>query len=225
MQSGSDAHEKSDIDSRIVHQPPTKVSRPHKRPFFTISEFVRRRKRPHSPSPNGGASRDRTDDPLLAKQVLSQLSYGPNSNPPRPRRTIRSRKVVGRGRLELPTSRLSGVRSNHLSYRPPPFATSPRPSDRDLATGGDAHAPERLRGRRSPRRIGEKEKRGRRRPAKCFLKKLMFQEFSIDRSAKGRRPEENILRKEVIQPQVPLRLPCYDFTPVADPTVAACLRS
>jgi hypothetical protein len=31
------------------------------------------------------------------------------------------------------------------------------------------------------------------------------------------------LRKEVIQPQVPLRLPCYDFTPVADPTVVACL--
>jgi hypothetical protein len=33
----------------------------------------------------------------------------------------------------------------------------------------------------------------------------------------------NILRKEVIQPQVPLRLPCYDFTPVADPTVVVCL--
>ena len=26
-------------------------------------------------------------------------------------------------------------------------------------------------------------------------------------------------RKEVIQPQVLLRLPCYDFTPVAEPTV------
>jgi hypothetical protein len=25
-------------------------------------------------------------------------------------------------------------------------------------------------------------------------------------------------RKEVIQPQLPLRLPCYDFTPVTDPT-------
>ena len=25
-------------------------------------------------------------------------------------------------------------------------------------------------------------------------------------------------RKEVIQPQLPLRLPCYDFTPVASPT-------
>jgi hypothetical protein len=36
-------------------------------------------------------------------------------------------------------------------------------------------------------------------------------------------PSAMILRKEVIQPQVPLRLPCYDFTPVADPTVVACL--
>ena len=27
-----------------------------------------------------------------------------------------------------------------------------------------------------------------------------------------------IPRKEVIQPQLPLRLPCYDFTPIADPT-------
>ena len=34
---------------------------------------------------------------------------------------------------------------------------------------------------------------------------------------------ETILRKEVIQPQVPLRLPCYDFTPVAEPTVVGCL--
>ena len=31
------------------------------------------------------------------------------------------------------------------------------------------------------------------------------------------------LRKEVIQPQVPLRLPCYDFTPVTEPTVVSCL--
>ena len=28
---------------------------------------------------NGGDNRDRTDDPLLAKQVLSQLSYTPSS--------------------------------------------------------------------------------------------------------------------------------------------------
>ena len=34
---------------------------------------------------------------------------------------------------------------------------------------------------------------------------------------------EIFLRKEVIQPQVPLRLPCYDFTPVTSPTVAVSL--
>ncbi len=62
----------------------------------------------------GGGERNRTDDPLLAKQVLSQLSYTPVPL----RRRARPDLMVGLGRLELPTSRLSGVRSNHLSYRP-----------------------------------------------------------------------------------------------------------
>ena len=30
-------------------------------------------------------------------------------------------------------------------------------------------------------------------------------------------------RKEVIQPQLPLRLPCYDLVPIAGPTLDACL--
>ena len=39
----------------------------------------------------------------------------------------------------------------------------------------------------------------------------------------GRRPQDRgtawvLPRKEVIQPQLPLRLPCYDFTPVTSPT-------
>src|SRR5947207_6033876 len=42
------------------------------------------------------------------------------------------------------------------------------------------------------------------------------------RSSTVRTPTEVIApvfpRKEVIQPQLPLRLPCYDFTPVTDPT-------
>ena len=42
------------------------------------------------------------------------------------------------------------------------------------------------------------------------------------RDARGR-SARIILRKEVIQPQVPLRLPCYDFTPVTEPTVVGCL--
>jgi len=27
-----------------------------------------------------------------------------------------------------------------------------------------------------------------------------------------------LLRKEVIQPHLPVRLPCYDFVPIASPT-------
>ena len=30
-------------------------------------------------------------------------------------------------------------------------------------------------------------------------------------------------RKEVIQPQVPLRLPCYDFVPITTPALGPCL--
>ena len=49
----------------------------------------------------GGGERNRTDDPLLARQVLSQLSYTPVSE-----------AMVGLDGLEPSTSRLSGVRSD-----------------------------------------------------------------------------------------------------------------
>jgi hypothetical protein len=39
-----------------------------------------------------------------------------------------------------------------------------------------------------------------------------------DRSAK------RLLRKEVIQPHLPVRLPCYDFTPIASPTFDGSLH-
>ena len=42
--------------------------------------------------------------------------------------------------------------------------------------------------------------------------------------ARSTGPKGAPFRKEVIQPQVPLRLPCYDFTPVANPTVDDCLQ-
>ena len=34
-----------------------------------------------------------------------------------------------------------------------------------------------------------------------------------------------LLRKEVIQPHLPIRLPCYDFTPIIDPTLDGWLLS
>ena len=34
-----------------------------------------------------------------------------------------------------------------------------------------------------------------------------------------------LLRKEVIQPHLPIRLPCYDFTPIIDSTFDCCFLS
>jgi hypothetical protein len=58
---------------------------------------------------NNGDDGDRTHNLRLAKPALSQLSYVPK---------ISKRGKMGPGRLELPTSRLSGVRSSQLSYEP-----------------------------------------------------------------------------------------------------------
>ena len=44
------------------------------------------------------------------------------------------------------------------------------------------------------------------------------------RNGRCNRGTEVLPRKEVIQPQLPLRLPCYDFTPVASPTFDGSLQ-
>ena len=104
--------------------------------------------------------------------------------------------MVGLGRFELPTPRLSSVCSNQLSYRPLPRPSAPgsqrtKRRARSLKTGQEAH--ERLRT-----------------PFDLLL-------------LPSRRRREKLLRKEVIQPQVPLRLPCYDFTPVTNHSLGTCL--
>src|SRR5262245_27831675 len=85
---------------------------------------------------------------------------------------------MGLGRVELPTSRLSGVRSNHLSYRPDGV------------------------------------------PLVCeiFLgrKRTEAKNSNLGKSCAN---SNNTLRKEVIQPQVLIRLPCYDFTPITSHTL------
>jgi len=65
----------------------------------------------------GGGDRDRTDDPLLAKQVLSQLSYTP--------KTQDGQTVVGQGGFEA-TSPQAGQRTSH--------ATRPGSNHKDQTT-------------------------------------------------------------------------------------------
>ena len=98
-------HKNESLPEKETHQIPIDgsfqiVKEQRKKTSCLLPEFI-------LPDESGGAGRDRTDDPLLAKQVLSQLSYSPECL-----------ILVGLGRFELPTSPLSGVRSNQLSYRP-----------------------------------------------------------------------------------------------------------
>ena len=82
--------------------------------------------------------------------------------------------MVGLSGFEPLTSRLSGVRSNQLSYRPVPSNKRPVVSQNQTA------------------------------PERVDLRVLL-------------------LRKEVIQPHLPVRLPCYDLTPLIEHTFGASL--
>src|SRR5262245_7981976 len=110
--------------------------------------------------------------------------------------------MVGLERFDLSTSRFSSARSNQLSYRPKnwPDKHGGRPSEeRETEAAVSRKWSQRL----APHLAPDVSKR-RERAQPRWLRLVL----------------PGILRKEVIQPQVPLRLPCYDFTPVADLTVA-----
>ena len=103
---------------------------------------------------------------------------------------------MGAARLELATPRLSSVCSNQLSYAPG-VTDSGRTCGRQRAG--------------TPR--------GRLPVAENQVARETFDSIVWLRR-EGRGSIRMLLRKEVIQPQVPLRLPCYDFTPVMNHTVA-----
>ena len=104
--------------------------------------------------PYGGDEEDRTPDPLLAKQVLSQLSYTPIFGFPSVFQASHCGTVFF-SILKIEQCFLSTLRS----------------------------------------------------PLLTEASELSFV----------------LLRKEVIQPHLPIRLPCYDFTPVINPTLDGVL--
>ena len=82
----------------------------------------------------------------------------------RRRRRLRPAKMVGLGRLELPTSRLSSARSNQLSYKP--GARDDRPETGHVQTLGQPGFSKRQVLSKRNGSSGKKEKRGRQSPAK-----------------------------------------------------------
>ena len=63
------------------------------------------------------------------------------------------------------------------------------------------------------------ERRGRRSANRIFASPSSLAWQWNAEAIQSRRLTDRALRKEVIQPQVPLRLPCYDFTPVMNHSV------
>jgi hypothetical protein len=160
-------------------------------------------------------------------------------SPPSPRlrwatsACIHERRLVGLTRFELVTPRLSSVCSNQLSYRPD-FAKAPsgQAPGRPFTCG----IPARARALADVQRTTDAPLARRPAPSKldrtCSAPKQPLSTRSISRcppspacapcgaSARLRR---DVSRKEVIQPQVLLQLPCYDFTPITNHTLGACL--
>jgi hypothetical protein len=117
---------------------------------------------------------------------------------------------VGLRRFELPTSRLSGVRSNQLSYRPS-FCLQ-RHWAKEIALFAARYV------------CNLKGVRDREHAAVRFRPNLPSHSGRVRRLASATR-SRLLLRKEVIQPHLPVRLPCYDFTPVTDLTLKPCVLS
>src|SRR5699024_11460775 len=57
--------------------------------------------------------------------------------------------------------------------------------------------------------------------SRCFL--YLVRNTPVCTSLNGCFRFSYILRKEVIQPHLPIRLPCYDFTPIIGPTFGGWL--
>ena len=127
---------------------------------------------------------------------------------------------MGLSRFELLTPRLSSVCSNQLSYRP---ETRDPPISRETARRfrrETRHADEKGSGADSFK-TRQNVKTSRRRPSAPPCGSGL--EPVPDRSEELPTAVGERSRKEVIQPQVLLQLPCYDFTPITNHTLGTCL--
>ena len=118
---------------------------------------------------------------------------------------------MGLSGLEPPTSRLSGVRSNLLSYKPLYYKSGSRLFFHTVAS----IVPSAVQGLTVVFGMGTGIS-----PARIATRQIIFFVFlqltniwHLSRNTALTR----FLRKEVIQPHLPIQLPCYDFTPVIGP--------
>jgi hypothetical protein len=90
------------------------------------------------------------------------------------------------------------------------------PSESRLEAGPSKLNSVERRGRRCSRRPNSHPTYNKETAHKCVY-------LNADAFRSLRSKSSGIPRKEVIQPQLPLRLPCYDFTPITNPTFGGSL--
>ena len=143
----------------------------------------------------GGDDGIRTHDPLLAGQVLSQLSYTP---------------ILFWGFILSVRPFISQVLfSSHRRVTISPSVNFPEIWEPTLSVG---HS------KLNNKRVI---------PRTCTLLDLssvvILLYLRLRNLANSVRRSHVLHRKEVIQPHLPIRLPCYDLTPIIEPTFDCCL--
>ncbi len=135
--------------------------------------------------------------------------------------------MVGLSGIEPLTSRLSGARSNHLSYRPPHSLRRSPGVSRLARSEGQELRREQPSGRRFARARSSPESIRiahacvepiettwrlwlRRAPRDPRISRRRWLDWRLHRLSP---------RKEVIQPHLPVRLPCYDLAPITGLTL------
>jgi hypothetical protein len=78
-----------------------------------------------------------------------------------------------------------------------------------------------IRSLKTQQRTSNRDRRGRRNFQASW--RILTVVLTIEGASAYRSKSSGFPRKEVIQPQLPLRLPCYDFTPIIDPTLDGSL--
>ena len=137
--------------------------------------------------------------------------------------------LVGLSGLEPPTSCLSGMRSNHLSYNPLSWVVRPLWSAFAVVEmmGFEPMTPC-LQGRCSPSWATPPYFRSfplsLKDPSKLNNETKDFTQNSFLTTDIVCLSVSILHRKEVIQPHLPIRLPCYDLTPIIEPTFDHCLH-
>ena len=148
--------------------------------------------------------------------------------------------MVGPDGLEPSTPRLSSACSNQLSYEPGVSeigGNQPRRASLNFGGAGEIRTRDPLLAKQVLYQLSYDPEIGR-----LYCKELLVLNIYFVRSTgtqktadvaihrflrpSGLQPKlpPRLLRKEVIQPQVPLRLPCYDFVPITSLTLGRRLH-